>query len=79
MVDRQEWKVQRPKKICKKVTQYEENYFELSFEGMIIFDFSTEHDEVYGKFVLTVYVFDLQKNLLLAKNIHCFHLHNRYN
>ena len=31
-----------------------QNFFQLSFKGMIRFDLNMEHDEVYGKFVLTV-------------------------
>ncbi len=53
--DRQEWKGQRFKKIyVRKITQHEEMFFKLSFKGMIRFDLNMEHDEVYGKFVLTV-------------------------
>ncbi len=56
MADRQEWKGQRFKKIyVRKInTQHEEMFFKLSFKGMIRFDLNMEHDEVYGKFVLTV-------------------------
>ena len=55
MADRQEWKGQRFKKIyVRKITQHEEKFFQLSFKGMIRFDLNMEHDEVYGKFVLTV-------------------------
>ncbi len=55
MADRQEWKGQRFKKIyVRKITQHEEMFFKLSFKGMIKFDLNMEHDEVYGKFVLTV-------------------------
>ena len=55
MADRQEWKGQRFKKIyVRKITQREEMFFKLSFKGMIRFDLNMEHDEVYGKFVLTV-------------------------
>ncbi len=43
------------KNICVgKITQHEEKFFQLSFKGMIRFDLNMEHDEVYGKFVLTV-------------------------
>ncbi len=45
------------KNICKKVrktTQHEEKFFPLSFKGMIRFYLNMEHDEVYGKFVLTI-------------------------
>ena len=50
-----EWKGQRFKKIyVRKITQHEEMFFKLSFKGMIRFDLNMEHDEVYGKFVLTV-------------------------
>ena len=38
----------------RKTTQHEEKFFKLSFKGMIRFDLNMEHDEVYGKFVLTV-------------------------
>ncbi len=57
MADRQEWKGQRFKKIkymYRKITQHEEMFFKLSFKGMIRFNLNMEHDEVYGKFVLTV-------------------------
>ena len=55
MADRQEWKGQRFKKIyVRNITQHEEMFFKLSFKGMIRFDLNMEHDEVYGKFVLTV-------------------------
>ncbi len=80
MADRQEWKGQRFKKIQKrkiqkrKITQHEEKFFQLSVKGMIRFDLNMEHDEVYGKFVLTVIVFVqfsyfciFAKNLLIAK------------
>ena len=42
------------KKYIRKITQHEEKFFQLSFKGMIRFDLNMEHDEVYGKFVLTV-------------------------
>ncbi len=55
MADCQERKGQRLKKIyVRKTTQHEEKFFKLSFKGMIRFDLNMEHDEVYGKFVLTV-------------------------
>ena len=55
MADCQEWKGQRFKKIyVRKTTEHEEKFFKLSFKGMIRFDLNMEHDEVYGKFVLTV-------------------------
>ncbi len=55
MANCQEWKGQRFKKIyVRKTTQHEEKFFKLSFKGMIRFDLNMEHDEVYGKFVLTV-------------------------
>ena len=58
MADRQEWKGQRNqrfKKICvRKITQHEEKFFQPSLKGMIRFDLNMEHDEVHGKFVLTV-------------------------
>ncbi len=55
MADCQEWKGKRFKKIyVRKITQHEEKFFQLSFKGMIRFDLNMEHDEVYGKFVLTV-------------------------
>ncbi len=58
MADRQEWKGQRFKKIyVRKITQHEEKFFQLSVKGMTRFDLNMEHDEVYGKFVLTVIVF----------------------
>ena len=40
--------------MVRKITQHEEMFFKLSFTGMIKFDLNMEHDEVYGKFVLTV-------------------------
>ncbi len=42
------------KNICKKDTQHEEKFFQPSLKGMIRFDLNMEHDEVHGKFVLTV-------------------------
>ena len=73
MADRQEWKGQRSQR-CKKrkTTQHEEKFYPLSFNGMIRFYLNMEHDEVYGKFVLTIcicscnFIF-LQRNLLIAK------------
>ena len=38
----------------RKITQHEEKFFQLSLKGMIRFDLNMEHDEVYGKFVLTI-------------------------
>ncbi len=38
----------------RKIIQHEEMFFKLSFKGMIRFHSNMEHDEVYGKFVLTV-------------------------
>ncbi len=55
MADCQEWKGQIFQKIyVRKITQHEEKFFQLSFKGMIRPDLNMEHDEVYGKFVLTV-------------------------
>ncbi len=58
MADRQEWKGQRSQRFKKiyvrKITQHQEKFFQLSLKGMIIFDLNMEHDEVYGKFVLTI-------------------------
>ena len=55
MADRQERKGQRFKKIyVRKITQHEEKFFQLSITRVIRFDLNMEHDEVYGKFVLTV-------------------------
>ncbi len=58
MADRQEWKGQRSQRFKKihvrKITQHEEKFFQLSFKGMIRFYLNMEHDEVYGKFVLTI-------------------------
>ncbi len=55
MADRQEWKGQRSKKIyVRTITQHEEMFFQPSLRGMIRFDLNLEHDEVHGKFVLTV-------------------------
>ena len=55
MVDRQEWKGQRSKKIYERtITQHEEKFFQPSLKEMIRFDLNMEHDEVHGKFVLTV-------------------------
>ncbi len=71
MADSQEWKGQRFKKIyVRKITQHEEMFFKLSFKGMIRFDLNMEHDEVYGKFVLTVCICSILyfcKNLQIAK------------
>ena len=47
MADCQEWKGQRLKKIyVRKTTQHEENFFKLSFKGMIRFDLNMEHDSL---------------------------------
>jgi hypothetical protein len=58
MADHLEWKGQRSQRFKKihvrKITQHEEKFFQLSFKGMIRFDLNMEHDEVYGKFVLTI-------------------------
>ncbi len=55
MADCQEWKGQRSKKMYeRKITQHEEKIFQPSLKGMIRFDLNMEHDEVYGRFVLTV-------------------------
>ena len=55
MADCQEWKGQIFKKICvRKTTQHEEKFFQPSLKGMIRFDLNMEHDEVHGKFFLTV-------------------------
>ena len=56
MADCQEWKGQIFKKIynARKITQHEEKFFQLSFKEMIRFDLNMEHDEAYGKFILTV-------------------------
>ena len=58
MAERLEWKGQRSQRLKKinvrKITQHEEKFFKLSFKRMIRFDLNMEHDEVYGKFVLTV-------------------------
>ena len=79
MADRQEWKGQILKKIyVRKITQHEEMCFKLSFKGMIRFDSNMEHDEVYGKFVLTVCICSI---LYFCKKIDsaCFSFHKRYN
>ena len=60
MADRQEWKGQRFKNIyVRKITQHEEKFSQLSFKGMTRFDVNMEHDEVYGKFVLTVCIYSI--------------------
>ncbi len=65
MAERQEWKGQRSQRFKKiyvrKITQHEEKFFQLSLKGMIRFDLNMEHDEVYGKFVLTICICILQK------------------
>ncbi len=83
MADRQEWKGQRFKKIyVRKITQHEEMFFKLSFKGMIRFDLNMEHDEVYGKFVLTVCICSIlyfcKKFADCKKNRLCFSFHKRY-
>ena len=75
MADRQEWKGQRSKKIYERtITQHEKKFFQPSLKGMIRFDLNMEHDEVHGKFVLTVCIcsicifakkFPIAKTLLL--------------
>ena len=55
-----EWKGQRLKKMyVRKITQHEENFLQLSSKGMIRLDFNMEHDEVYGKFVLSVCIYSI--------------------
>ena len=76
MADCQEWKGQIFKNV-RKTTQHEEKFFKLSFKGMIRFDLNMEHDEVYGKFVLTVCIcsilyLKLQEICRLQKNRLCF-------
>ncbi len=64
----------------RKITQHEEKFFQLSVKGMIRFDLNMEHDEVYGKFVLTVCICSIlyfAKNLLIAKNRLCHSLFTR--
>ena len=77
MADRQETGVERAKiqKIYERtITQHEEKFFQPSLKGMIRFDLNMEHDEVHGKFVLTVCIcsicifakkFPIAKTLLL--------------
>ena len=75
MADRQQWKGQRSKKIYERtITQHEKKFFQPSLKGMIRFDLNMEHDEVHGKFVLTVCIcsicifakkFPIAKTLLL--------------
>ena len=83
MADCQEWKGQRFKKIyVRKTTQHEEKFFKLSFKGMIRFDLNMEHDEVYGKFVLTVCICSIcifARNLPIAKKQTLLLFHKRYN
>ena len=38
----------------RTITQHEEKFFQPSLKGMIRFDLNMKHDEVHGKFVLTV-------------------------
>ncbi len=81
MADRQEWKGQRSKKIYKRtITQHEEKFFQPSLKGMIRFDLNMEHDEVHGKFVLTVCICSIcifAKKFPIAKRL-CFSFHKRY-
>ena len=50
----------------RKITQHEEKIFQPSLKGMIRFDLNMEHDEVYGRFVLTVCICSI---CIFAKNI----------
>ncbi len=80
MADRQEWKGQIFKNIyVRKITQHEEKFFQLSFKGMVRFDLNMDHDELYGKFVLT-FVFVkfciFAKKFPIAKRL-CFSFHKR--
>ena len=81
MADRQEWKGQRSKKIYERtITQHEEKFFQPSLKGMIRFDLNMEHDEVHGKFVLTVCICSIcifAKKFPIAKRL-CFSFHKRY-
>ncbi len=57
MADRQERKGQRSQRLKKNTCKKDyttRKVFQLSFKGMIKFDLNMEHDEVYGKFVLTI-------------------------
>ncbi len=60
------------KKIYERtITQHEEKFFQPSLKGMIRFDLNMDHDEVHGKFVLTVCICSIfsifAKNLPIAK------------
>ncbi len=71
-----------PKKIYERtITQHEEKFFQPSLKGMIRFDLNMEHDEVHGKFVLTVCICSIcifAKKFPIAKRL-CFSFHKRYN
>ncbi len=81
MADRQEWKGQRSKKIYERtITQHEEKFFQPSLKGMIRLDLNMEHDEVHGKFVLTVCICSIcifAKKFPIAQRL-CFSFHKRY-
>ena len=85
MADCQEWKGQRPKNYnyVRMITQHEEKFFQPSLKGIIRFDLNIEHDEVYGKFVLTVCICSIlyfaKKIFRLQKDSHCFSFHKKYN
>ena len=70
-----------PKKIYERtITQHEEKFFQPSLKGMIRFDLNMEHDEVHGKFVLTVCICSIcifAKKFPIAKRL-CFSFHKRY-
>ncbi len=71
-----------PKNILyeRTITQHEEKFFQPSLKGMIRFDLNMEHDEVHGKFVLTVCICSIcifAKTFPIAKRL-CFSFHKRY-
>ena len=70
-----------PKKLYeRRITQHEEKFFQPSLKGMIRFDLNMEHDEVHGKFVLTVCTCSIcifAKKFPIAKRL-CFSFHKRY-
>ena len=81
MADRQEWKGQRSKKYMKeRLHNTKKSFFQPSLKGMIRFDLNVEHDEVHGKFVLTVCICSIcifAKKFPIAKRL-CFSFHKRY-
>ncbi len=71
-----------PKKYMKeRLHNTKKSFFNLPFKGMIGFDLNMKHDEVHGKFVLTVCICSIcifVKKFPIAKSL-CSSFQKRYN